>query len=87
MIHFKDFAPQITKRSFFKVEFESFAKALADANHWIETNRIDVVNIETVVLPEMWDEEGTADVNLRTRDDFPNDWYQFIRVWYRRSAE
>jgi len=87
MIHFKDFAPQITKRSFFKVEFESFAKALADANHWIETNHIDVVNIETVVLPEMWGEEGTTDTNLTTSGDMMNSWYQFIRVWYRRSAE
>ncbi len=83
MIQFKDFAPQITKRGFFSREFESFQEALAAANAWIRESQVDVVNIETVVLPEMWGEDGTTDTNLTTSGDMMNSWYQFIRVWYR----
>ena len=83
MIMFKDFAPQVTKKSFFSVKLQSFQEAVGAANEWIEDSNIDVVNIETVVLPEIWREEGTTDTNLTTSGDMMNTWYQFIRVWYR----
>ncbi|MBN2313147.1 MAG: hypothetical protein JXM79_04415 [Sedimentisphaerales bacterium] len=83
MFHFKDFAPQIKNKSIFKVDFQTFEEALAEANTWITQNQIDVVNIETVVLPEMWREDGTTDTNLTTSGDMMNSWYQFIRIWYR----
>lgn len=85
MFKFKDFAPQITKKSIFKVDLQTFEEALAAANAWITKNQIDVVNIETVVLPEMWREEGTTDTYLTTSGDMMNSWYQFIRIWYKNS--
>jgi len=86
MIWFEDFAPQIIKSGFFGRTFESFEAALAAANEWIEHNDIDVVNIETVVLPQIWErsEEGTTDTDIRTSGECSSTWHQFIRVWYRK---
>ena len=83
MFHFKDFAPQIKKKGVFKTDFQTFEEALAAANTWVTNNQIDVVNIETVVLPEMWREDGTTDTDLTTSGDMMNSWYQFIRIWYK----
>ncbi len=83
MIRFKDFAPQITKQGFFKKEFQSFDEAVSAVNDWVSRHQVDVINIETVVLPEMWSEEGTTDTNLTTSGDMMNSWYQFIRLWYK----
>ncbi|MCF7955822.1 MAG: hypothetical protein K9M75_08480 [Phycisphaerae bacterium] len=82
MMRFEDFAPQIIKSGFFGREFESFEAALVRANEWIDQNDIDVVNIETVVLPQIWREDGTKDVDLRVGGETSCTWHQFIRVWY-----
>lgn len=82
MIRFEDFAPKLVKSGFFSREFESFEAALAGANGWIADNGIDVVNIETVVLPQIWREDGTTDVDLRVGGETSCTWHQFIRVWY-----
>ncbi|MBW8017195.1 MAG: hypothetical protein FVQ82_13510 [Planctomycetes bacterium] len=85
MIRFEDFAPRMIKSGIFSREFESFDAALAGANEWIEDYGIDVVNIETVVLPQIWgawEDGGTTDVDLRTGGE-RNSWHQFIRVWYK----
>ena len=81
MIRFEDFAPRMIKSGFFSREFESFDAALAGANEWIDGNDIDVVNIETVVLPQIWRENGTTDADLRTYENGAT-WHQFIRVWF-----
>ena len=82
MIEFKDFAPQIKKKGFFKTDFQTFEEALSAANEWIAGNQIDVVTIETVVLPEIWSEDGTTDTDLTTSGEMMSSWYQFIRIWY-----
>jgi hypothetical protein len=85
MIGFEDFAPRMTKRGFFSREFESFEAALAGANEWIDSSGVDVVNIETVVLPQIWEkgEEGTTDVDLTIPGEWRATWHQFIRVWFK----
>jgi hypothetical protein len=69
--------------------FESFDRAVAEANAWIESNRVEVVNIETIVLPNLWSpyEEGTEDANIMARGDFATSWNQFVRVWYTTSGK
>jgi hypothetical protein len=88
MIAYRDFAPrQIAAGGLLKApEFESFDRALAEANAWIESDRVEVVTIETVVLPNVWSpyEEGTKDANIITQGDFATHWNQFVRVWYRK---
>lgn len=87
MFQFQDFVPRMHARPgwFKEGEFESFEEAVVAANQWIDANQIDVTNIETVVLPNIWSkfEEGSADVSLGTSGDSPSRWHQFVRVWYR----
>lgn len=83
MYHFKDFAPQVVKKSFFKTEYESFEEALDAANAWIRDQKVEVLNIETVVLPNMRRGGGTPDTGY-TSSESGSYWYQFVRVWYKK---
>lgn len=87
MIEFRDFIPEMqNKGSFFKsATFEQFSEPLKRANEWIENDNIDVINVETVALPNIYapGEEGTTDVQLRVSGDMSSAWYQFIRIWYK----
>ena len=86
MIDFYDFVPKIMERGgFLRADcFEELSDVMKDVNFWIDANNIDVVNIETVVLPNMHRESGSEDADIRVNDDFTSSWHQFIRVWYRR---
>ncbi|MEP6990327.1 MAG: hypothetical protein ABJA80_05290 [bacterium] len=88
MIRYRDFAPARISGGLLRHErYESFDRAAAAADAWITEHRADIVNIETVVLPNIWrkDEEGTADGQVETEEAMTsvNAWYQFVRVWYR----
>lgn len=87
MIRFKDFVPKmLAAPGLFKAgEYESFDEALTAANRWIKEYDINVINVETVVLPNIWSrwEEGTTDVALGTSGEMPSHWHQFIRCWYQ----
>jgi hypothetical protein len=84
MIDYKDFAPQQLEPPGLLSggKYESFDAALAAANKWIQTKQVKVLNVETVVLPNMWREEGTTDVKLSVHGETRASWHQFIRVWY-----
>ena len=83
----KDFAPQILKKGgmFKSAQIESFDDMENAMNAWINENNIDVVSIETVVLPNIHDsdEEGSEDTMLGTGRESSSNWYQLIRVWHR----
>lgn len=89
MIGFADFVPRVLEGAgfFTSATFESFEAALDAANAWVAQHDVRVVNVETVVLPNMWEsgEEGTQDVDLATSGDMYSQWHQFIRVWYEYS--
>ena len=91
MISFKDFVPSMTSSGgFFSMPtVEQIHDSLARAKEWIAVNNLDVVNIETVVLPNIHDpgEEGSTDAQIRTSGEMSAHWYQFIRVWYRSASE
>jgi hypothetical protein len=86
-IAFKDFAPPpVNQGGFFSnPEFAPFSVAVEEANRWIAENNPDIINVETVVLPEIWNrnEEGTEDGMLRAGGESSTWWHQFVRVWYR----
>ena len=86
MLRYHDFVPQLTKPAAFlsPAEYESFDRALVEANQWIKENDLKVLNVETVVLPNIWSryEEGSRDTSLGTSGESPSHWHQFIRVWY-----
>jgi hypothetical protein len=87
MIQFRDFAPrQLEPPAFLRPPaFEGLDAVLAAANDWVRREGIDVLNVETVVLPNLWapHSRGTADPNRALPPDFAAAWNQFIRVWYR----
>lgn len=87
MIQFRDFVPRmLSAPAFFKVgEYETFGEAVAAADRWIEEQKIDVLHIETVVLPNIWSryEEGSTDGSLGISGDSPSFWHQIVRIWYR----
>lgn len=91
-MQFKDFAPRFrqTNATFLDLkitspEFESFDACVDAARAWIAENNVEVISIETVVLPNIYEpsEQGTTDADLETTDEVHTHWYQFVRVWYR----
>ena len=90
MLKYKDFVPkQISAPGFFAAgEHESFDDAVNAANQWIEENQtIKLVNLETVVLPNIWSkwEEGSSDASIGTSGDTVSRWHQFLRCWYQET--
>ena len=88
MIRYRDFVPTMRSASSYlrQPEFESLDEALAQCNDWVKSNDVDLVSIETVVLPNIHQphEEGSSDVDLRQDDEFVHTrWHQFVRVWFR----
>nr|WP_239124681.1 hypothetical protein [Leptolyngbya sp. CCY15150] len=94
MIKYKDFAPRITERGPFggPSEYESFSEVVSAVNQWIESTTIQVINVETVVLPDRL--EGTSDdvYGVTTSNAFhpvmisqglPIKCFQCVRVWYK----
>lgn len=87
MLLFRDFVPRMKAAPglFREGEFESFQDALTAVNQWIAKEKIKLINLETVVLPNIWSkfEEGSSDTALGTSGDSPSRWHQFIRCWYQ----
>ncbi len=88
MISYRDFAPHVIKRGLLHSDaYENFDAAVAAANAWIQESKIDLMSVETVVLPNISGDksEGTSDGRVETEEAMTsiNEWYQFLRVWYR----
>ena len=69
-------------------EYESLDDALTAANEWIRTSGVRLINVETVVLPNIWSryEEGSRDTALGTSGDSPSRWHQIVRCWFDDEA-
>lgn len=82
-----DFVPKQTKAPGLvrQGEYEDFNAAVQAANEWLHQHPVQLLNFETVVLPNMWKqwEEGSVDASLSTSGDSPSQWHQFLRCWYR----
>lgn len=79
-------AKQLTKPGFFmQGTYTELDQVLDRLNAWVDREDVEVVNIETVVLPNLYSEKemGTQDVSIRTAGEVSSTWNQFFRVWYR----
>ncbi len=81
-VAFKDFAPKITRSGIFSRDMEPLTDCLRRANDWIGVDNPRIINVETVVLPNMHCEEGSEDPDISTSGEMHSSWHQFIRVWY-----
>jgi hypothetical protein len=73
-IQFKDFFPEIIKSQslWSDTKYASIDETLAQVNRWVAHNRIEVLNIETIVLPVVSN---------------PTKGRQIIRVWHSTPVE
>jgi hypothetical protein len=89
MLRHRDFVPQRTAVPGLlrPAEYESLDEAEMALNAWLEQEQVELVSVETVVLPNIWSpfEEGSEDTSLGMRDT-TNHWHQFIRCWYRSES-
>jgi hypothetical protein len=94
MIQCKDFAPRITERGPFggAADYESFSEVVSEVNQWIESSTIQVINVETVVLPDSLKSTSDGDYGLTVSSGFHPvmisqgvtvNCFQCVRVWYR----
>ena len=82
MIDQKDFIPKTLSTHWLKgIQTESFDAAIAAANEWISAENVEVINVETIVLP-IGEDDATETPSIT---GVPISLRQFIRVWYRRN--
>ena len=92
MLTFRDFVPHQVKRAGLveEADYESFEAAVHAAREFLDENpKVDLVQIETVVLPNIHRayEDGSGDPSLEVADeDQLTTWHQFVRIWYRISS-
>ena len=79
---FKDFFPQVTRSGFLSSEYESFSEVVSRANAWMAASGVRVLNVETVLLPNVNTAEEAGQTNIRTSGEMSSYWRQMVRVWY-----
>lgn len=72
MLMFNDFVTAIKKRGLLTHEYESLLECLLKANKWIEREKPDIVNVETII-------------ESKTLSGFPR--CQRVRIWYKVYKE
>ncbi|MBV5262010.1 hypothetical protein FLX56_26790 [Synechococcus moorigangaii CMS01] len=94
MVKYKDFAPRITEQGPFggPSGYESFSEIVSAVNQWIKSTTIQVINVETVVLPDRIEGTDDGDYGVTTSNAFHPvmisqglaiRYFQCVRVWYR----
>jgi hypothetical protein len=97
LLAYRDFVPRavpmpggVLNKYFNICTFETFDDALAAANSWIAAESVQVVTVETVVLPNIPNirssssAQGTAVTEMQASGYGGAHWYQFVRVWYEK---
>ena len=84
-INYRDFFPTALKSGFFSTTHEDLPATVGRVSKWMEESGVRVVNVETVVLPNIHGEEEASQVGIRTSGETSSRWYQVVRVWYESS--
>lgn len=85
-LNYQDFTPMMIKSGFFNNEYEPLASTVARARIWLRENPVHVVNIETVVLPNLLGVDNASGPPIRTGGDTSSTWHQVVRVWYDAAS-
>lgn len=85
MLEFRDFVPE-AEVSIFSVNVNSLESAIKEMNEWLRTNEaVEMVNVETLLLPSIHRSgNDSSTTKLKTAGETSSNWYQIIRLWYRR---
>jgi len=88
MIDFKDFNIKVTKSAgmLSDPEFEPLAETMLRLNGWIEKNEIIVLNVETLLMPNIYkgySNRTSSSGAYKVLGDESTWWYQIYRVWYQ----
>ena len=81
-IAFKDFFPTVQRAGFLSSDYEPFSAVVDRANEWITASGVQVLNVESLVLPNVSNEAGAQLTNIRTSGEVSSYWRQILRVWY-----
>jgi hypothetical protein len=84
-INYKDFFPTVVSSGFFSTEHEALSATVARVNEWAARASVRVINVETVVLPNVENAEEASKVGIRTSGKMSSYWYQVVRVWYEEQ--
>lgn len=84
MLVFKDFAQKVIKEPgwFFNGNLEPVEDSLKRINNWIKDQGVELINIETIMLP--YSSSGYADIPVKMT--YGNGYVFLVptfRVWYR----
>jgi hypothetical protein len=62
MIAFQDFIPQRQRKRLLGIlnDYENLHELVSRANRWIEQNHVDVINVETVLVTKLPDEDEAS---------------------------
>jgi hypothetical protein len=85
-LDYKDFFPTVLKSGFFSTTHEELPATVERASKWIQESGVHLVNVETVVLPNIHAVEEASQVGIRTSGEISSHWYQVVRVWYESSS-
>ena len=84
MLTFKDFIPQIQKRVLgLPTAYESIHEVLTRVNRWLEREQLEVISIETLLLPKLPGEAEESPPARMTGASSSTGTFQVIRVWFR----
>lgn len=81
-IAFKDFFPTVVRSGFASNEYETFPSVANRASEWIAASGVQVLNVETLVLPNVSNEAEAQQTNIRTSGEMSSYWRQILRIWY-----
>lgn len=82
----RDFFPRVVEPGFFPSQHELLSAVVERANRWIASSSVRVINVETVLLPNVGGEDDSSRSAIRTSGEWSSRWYQVIRVWYDASS-
>ena len=81
-LSYKDFFPAVLESGFFSTKHEALAATVVRASDWVSEAGVQVINVETVVLPNIKNVDDASQVETYTSGEMSSHWYQFVRVWY-----
>ena len=84
IIQYKDLSPSAVEHKVLSTEYENFSEVVAHANEWIRDSSVTVLNVETVLLPNLQNLKDTLQVIQSVSGEIIVSSYLFqvLRVWY-----